>query len=187
MNTPTATTSPVAGRRSAAQSSLGDRASLAWENMAPRERRAVSLAAWVLGLALLWWVLLGPALATLKRAPEQHARLDAQIAQMQRLAASAEQLRGQNSAPTPSRRAAESSLQQATAALGTTAQLSVQGDRAMLTLQGTAPQALAVWLGQVRVNARLAPVSAQLEHRANASGWFGQITVAGPGLGQTAP
>ena len=154
-----------------------------WQAMAPRERRLVSLAAWLLGLCLLWWVLLGPALATLRQAPAQQAKLDAQLARMQNMAASAEQLRGQSSAPIPSHRAAQSSLEQATLALGATAQLSLQGDRAALTLQGVAPEALALWLNQVRVNARLLPVQVQMQRGGDPDGWTGQIVLAGPGLG----
>lgn len=182
MNTPAHTTS---GHKPLA--TTGDRWAAQWENMAPRERRLIGIAAWVVGLALLWWVALGPAIQTLRKAPAQRAALDAQLATLQTLAATAAQLRSQNSAPTPSRGAAQSSLTQATAQLGTTAQVSVQGDKAILTLQGTPPDALALWLNQVRVNARVVPVSAQLERASNPDGWNGQITLAGPGLGSTAP
>ncbi len=189
MNTPaTPSTSAPATRRKTAQSSLGDRWTAKWESLAPREQRMVSVAAWLLGLALLWWVALGPAVQTLRKAPAQHAALDAQLATLQTLAATAEQMRGQNSAPTPSRGAAQSSLEQATQQLGETAQVNVQGDKAILTLRGTPPQALAVWLNQVRVNARLVPVNAQLERGSNATdGWKGQITVGGPSLGSVTP
>ncbi|MEX1167532.1 MAG: type II secretion system protein GspM [Hydrogenophaga sp.] len=192
MNTPTASpTAPSASqpkRRTAAPAGFGDRWAAKWESLAPRERRMVSAAAWLVGLALLWWVALGPAIQTLRKAPAQHATLDAQLAILQTLAASAEQMRGQNSAPTPSRGAAQSSLDQATKALGETAQINIQGDKAILTLRGTPPQALAIWLNQVRVNARVVPVNAQLERGGNAAdGWVGQITVGGPGLGSGAP
>lgn len=184
MNTPT---SPSSKRSAQAQPGPGDRWAAKWESMAPRERRMVTIAAWVVGLALLWWVALGPAIQTLRKAPAQHAELDAQLATMQTLAATAEQLSGQNSAPIPSRGAAQSSLTQATSQLGATAQINVQGDKAILTLKGTPPDALAVWLNHVRVNARLAPVSAQMEQKSPTDGWRGQITVGGPGLGSPTP
>lgn len=175
-------------RRKTAEASLGDRWANKWESLASRERRMVSAATWLVGLALLWWVALGPAIQTLRKAPAQHAALDAQLATLQTLAASAEQMRGQNSAPTPSRGAAQSSLEQATKALGETAQINVQGDKAILSLRGTPPQAVAAWLNQVRVNARVVPVNAQLERGSNATdGWKGQITVSGPGLGSGTP
>jgi general secretion pathway protein M len=170
MNTPTTSSTAPARRRKTAKASLGDRWCTQWESLAPRERKAAALAAWVVGLALLWWV-----------------ALDAQLAKMQTLAATVVQLRGQNRAPTPSRGAAQSALEQATRQLGATAQVNIQGDKAILTLRGTPPQDLAVWLNQVRVNARLVPVHAQLERGSNPDGWRGQITVAGPGLGGTSP
>jgi general secretion pathway protein M len=187
MNTPTTSSTAPARHRKTAEASLGDRWRTQWESLAPRERKATALAAWVVGLALLWWVALGPAINTLRKAPEQHAALDAQLAKMQTLAASVAQMRGQNSAPTPSRGAAQSALEQATKQLGDTAQVGIQGDKAILTLRGTPPQDLAVWLNQVRVNARLVPVNAQLERGSNPDGWRGQITVAGPGLGANPP
>lgn len=188
MNIPSAApTSAATGRRKTASNGLGERLAVWWQGLAPRERKAVSIVGWIVGLALLWWVLLGPAVHTLRKAPSQHSALDAQIAQMQRMAATAEHLKEQNSAPIPSRGAAQSSLTQATAPLGATGQVSVQGDRAILTLRGVSPDALALWLSQVRVNARLTPVSAQIDRRGNPEGWHGQITVAGPGLGSTAP
>lgn len=188
MNAPSsATTSAAIGRRKSTSSGLGERLTVRWQSLAPRERKAVSIAGWIVGLALLWWILLGPAVNTLRKAPAQHAALDVQVAQMQRMAASAEQLKEQNSVPIPSRGAAQSSLTQATTPLGATGQISIQGDRAVLTLRGASPDALALWLSQVRVNARLTPVSAQIDRRSNPEGWHGQITVAGPGLGSTAP
>lgn len=187
MNPPTSPTIAHARRRKTAVATLGDRWAAKWENMAPRERRAVAFATWIVGLALLWWVALGPAITTLRKAPEQHAALDAQLAKMQTLAATANQLRGQNSAPTPSRGAAQSSLEQATRQLGDSAQINMQGDKAILTLRGTPPQDLAVWLNQVRINARLVPVTTQLERSGSPEGWRGQITVAGPSLGTNPP
>jgi general secretion pathway protein M len=162
---------------------LSQRLSATLAGMAPRERQAVMIAAWVLGLALLWWVALGPALNTLRQAPERQATLDAQLTQMLRMAATAEQVRAQNNTPPPTRRGAQAAIESATAALGAQAQVSVQGDRAILTLRGVAPEALAKWLSQVRVNARLLPVEAQVQRQASPAGWAGQITLAGPGLG----
>lgn len=188
MNTPTASSASQPKRSTTAPAGFADRWAAKWESLALRERRMVSAAAWLVGLALLWWVALGPAIQTLRKAPAQHATLDAQLAILQTLAASAEQMRGQNSAPTPSRGAAQSSLDQATKALGETAQINIHGDKAILTLRGTPPQALAIWLNQVRVNARVVPVNAQLERGSNATdGWVGQIIVGGPGLGSGAP
>lgn len=154
----------------------------AWSRLAPRERLAVAAAASVVGLALLWWLGVAPALATLRQAPAQHRQLDAQLAQMRQMAATAEGLRGQNQALSPA--SARGALEQATTAtLAGTAQLQVQGDRATVTLRGTPPDALAQWLAQVRINARVVPVQADLQNGGTPAGWSGQLVLAGPGLG----
>lgn len=162
---------------------LGQRGSAWLQGLAPREQRAVRLAAGVLGLALLWWVGLSPAIDTLRRAPERHAELDARLARMQGLAASAELLRTQNATPPPAPEAALRALQAATEALGAGAQLAVQGDRATVTLRDVPASALAQWLQQVRVNARLLPQQAQMQRGGASGAWTGQIVLAGPGLG----
>lgn len=152
--------------------------------LSPREQRAVSIAAWVVGLGLLWWLAVAPALATLRQAPERHAQLDTQLGQMRRLAATAESLRSQNTAQPLTRDAVQRALEQATTtALAGTGQLAVQGDRATVTLRGTPPDALAQWLSQVRINARLVPVQAEIKLTATPAGWTGQLVLAGPGLG----
>lgn len=147
-----------------------------------RERRAVQLAAGVLGLGLLWWLALAPALTTLRDAPERHARLDAQLNHMRVMAATAGALRSDSPAQPPGRDAVLRALESATAALGTTAQLSVLGDRATVNLRGTAPEALAQWLAQVRINARLLPLETQLTRDAATGGWSGTVLLSGPGL-----
>ncbi len=149
----------------------------------PRERRAVTLALWVVGLGLLWWVAIAPAWGTLRQAPERHARLDAQLSQMRGMAASAQALRGQTTTQLPARDTALRALDQATTALGANGQIAVQGERATLTLNNATPEALAQWLQQVRINARLVPVEAKLNRPADSAPvWSGSLVVAGPGL-----
>ncbi len=156
----------------------------AWARLAPRERLAVGAAATVVGLALLWWLGVAPALATLRQAPAQHQQLDAQLTQMRQIAATADTLRSQNKAQALSPASARDALEQATTAtLAGTAQLSVQGDRVTVTLRGTPPDALAQWLAQVRINARVVPVQADLQRSNDPAGWTGQLVLAGPGLG----
>ncbi|MGM9426888.1 type II secretion system protein GspM [Hydrogenophaga sp. MI9] len=150
--------------------------------MSPREQRLVRVAAWVVGLGLLWWVGLAPALDTLRQSKARHARLDKELALVQAQAASAEVLRTQNATPPPGREAALRALEEATRGLGAGASLAQQGDRATVTLKGVAPGALAQWLQQVRINARVLPVQAQIQ-RGDQAAWSGQIVLAGPGLG----
>lgn len=163
---------------------LNDSLRPTWVRLAPRERLAVLLAAVVVGLALLWGLGVAPALATLRQAPEQHRQLDAQLDAMRRMAAAAQQLRQQGEGQSLSPEAARRALQQATTdTLGSTAQLAVQGPQATVTLRGTSPEALARWLEQVRINARVVPVQADLQQTADPAGWTGQLVLGGPGLG----
>jgi general secretion pathway protein M len=169
---------PLSGLSNATRS-LG----AAFQRLSPREQRAVSLAAWVLGLGLLWWVALAPAIATLRQAGDRHAQLDRSLGQMQELAARAEVIRSQNAAPAPAREVALKALEDATRSLGAGAQLSLQGDQAQITLREVPAPALAQWLQQVRVNARLLPVQAQMQRSDNGATWSGQVLLAGPGPG----
>jgi general secretion pathway protein M len=156
--------------------------SATWVRLGPRERMAVTVAAAVLGLALLWWVGVAPALATLRQAPEQHRRLDAQLAHMRAMAATAETLRGPEATQPLVRERAQRALEQATAsALGRSAVLTLQGEQATVTLRDATPEALSQWLEQVRINARVLPVQAELQH--SDTGWSGSLVLAGPGLG----
>ena len=50
-----------------------------WHALAPREQRAVTIAATVLGLALLWLALLRPALRTVREAPAEIETLQRQL------------------------------------------------------------------------------------------------------------
>ncbi|QHE89044.1 type II secretion system protein M [Hydrogenophaga sp. BPS33] len=159
--------------------------STALSRLSARERTAVTVAAWVIGLGLLWWLAVAPAISALQQAPTRHAKADAQLAQMQRLAATAEAVRGQSSTQPPGRDEVLRALETATHALGDTAQLSVLGDRATVTLRNTPPAALAQWLSQVRINARLLPLESQITREPGSPGWSGTLLLTGPGLGGT--
>lgn len=155
----------------------------AWARMEARERRLVALAAAVVGLALLWWLGLAPALRTLRAADDQRAALQVQAQQMQQLKAEAEALKA---LPRMSRdealRALEGAVKQR---LGDTGQLSVVGDRANVTLKNTPADALAQWLADARINARATPVDARLTRGANAAAgapvlWSGTLSLGLP-------
>ena len=144
-----------------------------WRATSPREQRLLRVAfALVLG-ALLWWVALAPALATLKGAETRQRVLDAQWHQMQRLQAQAQALQAQPPlAPVVARGLLEASLK----TLGDTAQLSVTGERVTVTLKATSADALAQWLAQVRLNVRTAPSEARLVRNA-AGSWDGALVL----------
>lgn len=131
-----------------------------WARLAPRERRALLLCALVVALALLWWLALAPAITTLRQAPAQHTRLDAELQHMQTLAAQAQALQAQ---PRVSRDEALRALELATQRhLGATARLSAVGDQATATFPSAEATALALWLADVRINARAVPVELRL-------------------------
>lgn len=135
-----------------------------WAALAPREQNMALLAAGVLGLALLWWLALAPALHSLRTAPERHAQADRQLRQMQLLQAEAEQLRA-NARPVvgDAKALLQSSL---TAELGASAQLNWIGDRAQITLKAAPAPALARWLAQVRNNTHAVPAEMKLARTA---------------------
>ena len=137
-----------------------------WQALAPREQTLVLAAGGLIALALLWWLAVAPALATLRTAPARHAQLDAQLQHMHRLRAEAQQLQA---APATGRGDAAGALRTALAQrLGNTAQLNMVGDRATITLKGAPADALGQWLAQARSNARAAPVEARLTRSTSA-------------------
>lgn len=143
-----------------------------WQAAGARERRAVALAGGVLGAFLVWAVALQPALRTLRDAPAQIEALDAQLQQMRSLAAGVDDLRG--TPPLPPGQA-EQALKAASDRLGPHGRLLLQGDRAVLTLNGASAEALQDWLDEARGGARARPVEAQLAR--SAQGFSGSITV----------
>jgi general secretion pathway protein M len=132
-----------------------------WASLAAREKTMVVGAGIVVGLALLWWVALAPALQTLRAANAQHAQADAQLQSMLLLAAEATALRGQRALGyEESLRNLENSVKQT---FGAGATLSVSDARASLTLKAVSADALAQWLSQARINARVVPSEARLQ------------------------
>lgn len=152
-----------------------------WRQMKPHEKRLTLTVSVLVLIALLWWLALAPALKTLRLAPEQHRNLDAQIQAMQSMSAEAKALQNQ---PKLGLEEAQKALQSSvTQRFGNTAQLSIAGERATLTLKNANPQELALWLTQARVNARALPSevklnrSANVNTSANSTGWDGSLVV----------
>ncbi len=167
-----------AGRRESDQP-LAWRTRLAgiWQAQPRRQQRLVALALGLVVGALVWRIVLAPALTLWREAPQRQQVLDAQMARMQALEAQARMLQqlpraGRDDA----RRALEASVQQQ---LGTTARLQITGDGATLTLSGARGEALAQWLAQARIDARVRPSAAELT-RNPAGLWDGSLTLALP-------
>jgi general secretion pathway protein M len=144
-----------------------------WRGLAARERRWLALLAVLLTVALLWWLAVAPAWRTISRAPAELDLIDGQLQTMQRLAAEAQQLRA---TPPVNPEAAQAALNAATLRLGDKGKLQLQGERAVLTVNGVATQQLRDWLAEARTGARARPVEAALAR--SAGGFSGTLVVA---------
>lgn len=148
-----------------------------WEGLRPREQAMVAAAAAVVAVALVWLVALGPALSTLRGAEAQRRALDTQLQHMRSLQAQAQALQSQPKLNyDEAMRLLEQSVRQR---LGATARMVVVGERVNITLTGTAPDALAQWLTQARVNARALPSEARL-YRNSGGLWEGTLVLTLP-------
>lgn len=142
-----------------------------WDQLAPREQNLLVWMLAVVSLALLWFVAIAPAAAVLKAAPAQIKMLDAQRESMQSMADQARSMQGRSPLTRDDAlRELEMSVRQR---LGAAAQVSVVGDRATVVLQGVAPQAIAPWLSQARLKARVVATQATLTRVA--AGWDGTV------------
>lgn len=145
----------------------------AWAARQPREKRLLLAAGAVVTLALLW-LAIAPAVRTLKAAPPQLQALETQLQAMQRLAAEAQTLRSAQPVPMEQGRVA---LQASAAQLGDQARVTLQGERAVLTLTGLPAERLTGWLAEVRINARARVVESQLQ-RTPEGGYTGTLVLA---------
>jgi general secretion pathway protein M len=144
-----------------------------WQALPGRERRLLLLAAAVLSAYALWALAVQPAWRVLEKAPAERDALETQWQTMQRLAAEVRELR---SAPPVGAEQAAAALKAATDRLGEAGRLSLQGERAVLTLNGVGTQALQDWLSEVRSGARARPVEASLSR--GARGYSGTLVLA---------
>lgn len=130
------------------------------QTQSARERMLLGLGLAVVALAALWWLAIAPALGTLRDADARHVQLDEQLRQMRALAQEAAQLKAMPRLESAAaQRALEQSVQQS---FGSSASLTLSEGRATLTLRQASAQALAQWLAQARVNARVLPIEARL-------------------------
>ena len=138
-----------------------------------RERQMVLVIGGLLAFLLVWLILVRPAWKTLDEAPALREQADAQLLQMQAISNEAKQLRALPPVPQP---VAEQVLKSATDDLGGKAKISVQGDRATLSVTGINGEDLRKWLLQARGGARARPVEATLTRAGD--GYNGTLVVA---------
>lgn len=151
-----------------------------WRAMPSRERQLVAIAVAVLLAALVWWIAVGPAIATLATAPARQQALDAQLMRMRAMQQQAQALKGQ---PRKSFEEAARALEAATQQqFGSQGRLTVAGERATAALAGVRGEALARWLSQARINAGALPVEARLNRNA-AGAWEGTVVLSLPPRG----
>jgi len=150
-----------------------------WRSLAPRERALLALMVCLLLAALVWFAAIAPALRTVRAAPAQIAALDQQWVSMQNLAT---QARGMQARSAVSRQDALRELETAVLQrLGAAGKVNVSADRATVVLQGAAPQAMAAWLSQARLQGRVVVSQASLTR--GPAGWDGTVVFqlpAGP-------
>jgi general secretion pathway protein M len=146
-----------------------------WQALAPREQLGATLGLGLLLVFVVWSFAVQPALKTLRTAPAQQAVLDAQLAQMQRLAAEAAELRA---LPPVDAAQADAALQSATQRLGAAARLQRSGERLTVAFTSVEPAALMAWLAEVRAAARVRVVEAQLGRTGN--GYSGNLVLTLP-------
>ena len=169
MSTSTAPTSALAPLRN-----IWRAAQARWAMLAGREQRLLSTAAVLVGAALLWALAIAPAWRTLAAAPAQQDALDLQGQRMQALATEAVALRAV--APVPMDQA-QAALSAATERLGAPSKLSLQGERAVLSLKGVSSAQLNAWLAEARAGARARVVEANLV-QTNPGLYDGSLTLA---------
>jgi general secretion pathway protein M len=147
-----------------------------WAGLGAREQRLVGIAGLIVGIAVLWWVAIAPALTTLRTTGQQHAAVDSQLQSMRVLANQARDLRANRALSyEESLRNLESSVKQT---LGSGATLAVTDNRANVTLRAVNADALALWLNQARINARVVPSEMRLTRTASAPAATGTPTVS---------
>ncbi|MFM6991789.1 MAG: type II secretion system protein GspM [Rhodoferax sp.] len=137
-----------------------------------REKTGLRLGGALVAVALLWWVALSPALRTLRDTQVRGPALQAQMHTMLQLQARAQALQAQPKLPAADSKAL---LESALPALGASARMTVSGESATVTLEGSTADALAQWLTQVRLNAHARPLEMHLSRSQGL--WSGRVVL----------
>jgi general secretion pathway protein M len=150
-----------------------------WAALAARERQGLTIAAWVVGAALVWGVLIAPAVRTLKSVDAQSTALSAELERMAALQARAKALQSQ---PVMAAQDALKALQSAVAGVGKNASLQVSGELATLTLKQVSSATMAQWLGP-QPGLSLSPFEVRVQRDLGAAEalWSGTLVFRLPG------
>lgn len=148
-----------------------------WVHLGVRDRRSLTLAAWVIGLYFIGGIAIRPAWQVLQKASLEITRLENQGQQLTQMAQETRELRE----VLPVTRAQSlASIQSATDRLGAQGRISVLGNQATLTLTGVTPQALQHWLREVRSAARARPVEVELSRTGQVYSGTIKLTIGEP-------
>ena len=147
-----------------------------WQGLAARERLGVALGGSVLALYAVWALAVQPAWRTLNTAPLELEALEGQLQTMQGLASEATALRA---APPVNIEQASAALKAATERLGDKGRLTLQGERAVLTVNAIGTRALTDWLAEARSGARARPIEATLTRAAQGYNGTLVLTIGG--------
>ena len=157
---------------------LRRRGAAAWAGLSPRDQRIARIGAAFVGLLLVWLLGVQPAWRALRELPPQIERAEAQLQQMQSLAAESKTLRA---APPVAQAQAAAALRAAAARLGERARVVQQGERMTISLTGVDGATLRTLLDELRAGARARPVEAQLVR--GAKGFDGTLVLVLGGAG----
>lgn len=147
-----------------------------WQQRDAREKTLLTLAAALVGAALLWGIAINPALRTLQKSASQQIALQDQLQNMGRMQAQAKALQSQAPLSQPEAAAALSaSVQQA---FGSAADITIRAGDASVTVRGVSADALAQWLATARTNARAVPLQARLTRTGTT--WSGTLELGLP-------
>lgn len=149
-----------------------------WQQRSGREKQLLRLGAAVLLFGALWRLALAPAWLVWQQAPAQQARLDAQTQTLLQLQAQARSLQ----TPSPiSRSESAQWLESHLSELGAGAKISLQGERATLSLEAAPAEALARWMAVARQRALAVPLQAQLQSATPAASASASAPAGSPG------
>lgn len=151
----------------------------ALQELPDNDRQRLKVLALVLGLVLIWTWNIAPALKTLREAPLHLSQLELQTQSMKAMQSEAQTLQ---KSPRLSATDANTALRQAALeVMGNGARLSIEGNRATLTLSGVTADSLAQFLALVRTKSQALPIEAHVQKFTNSGAAAGK-TAAGQEL-----
>jgi len=143
-----------------------------WRTLPTRERQMIGYAALAVLVLIVWTAFFQPAWRALSTLPEQRRTNEIELLEMRRLAAETREL---NNQPAISAAQATAALRSAAERLGDKGRLTLQGERATMTLTKIKPEAFQDWLRDIRQGARAKVTDLNLTR--DGDGLSGQVVI----------